>query len=111
MHVNQNPYFSSLKINVSDASYRNINFRIHENNILKCVKNTSVFFLLIRNGGSGGVTHTEDSRRYWEEKRLLFLLGSTSILFFVCITPQLVLSLMIHEAVLESYSFQVTLHQ
>ena len=57
------------------------------------------------------MTHSEDSRRYWEEKRLLFLLGSTSILFFVCITPQLVLSLMIHEAVLESYPFQVTMHK
>lgn len=50
---------------------------------------------------------SEDSRRFWEEKRLMFLLGSTSILFSVCIIPQLVLSLMIHEAVLESYSFQV----
>ncbi|XP_057378325.1 probable G-protein coupled receptor B0563.6 [Daphnia carinata] len=49
----------------------------------------------------------DDSRRYWEEKRLMFLLGSTSILFSVCITPQLVLSLMIHEAVLQSYYFQV----
>uniref|UniRef100_A0A0P6EPX5 G-protein coupled receptor B0563.6 n=2 Tax=Daphnia magna TaxID=35525 RepID=A0A0P6EPX5_9CRUS len=49
----------------------------------------------------------DDSRRFWEEKRLMFLLGSTSILFSVCITPQLVLSLMIHEAVLQSYYFQV----
>ena len=53
----------------------------------------------------------DDSRRYWEEKRLMFLLGSTSILFSVCITPQLVLSLMIHEAVLQSYYFQVQIHQ
>ena len=52
--------------------------------------------------------HTEDNRRFWEEKRLMFLLGSTSILFSVCITPQLVLSLMIHEAILESYNFQVS---
>ena len=56
---------------------------------------------------TNGQQHSEDSRRYWEEKRLMFLLGSTSILFSVCITPQLVLSLMIHEAVLQSYYFQV----
>ena len=49
----------------------------------------------------------EDSRRYWEEKRLMFLLGSTSVLFFVCITPQLVLSLLIKEEFLQSYPFQV----
>ena len=55
----------------------------------------------------GHLQANEESSRFWEEKRLMFLLGSTSILFFVCIMPQLVLSLMIHEDILKSYYFQV----
>ncbi|CAL4074532.1 unnamed protein product, partial [Meganyctiphanes norvegica] len=46
-------------------------------------------------------------KQYAEESRLLFLLGGTSTLFFVCMTPMIVLSVTIHWANKTSFLFQI----
>ncbi|KAK3852083.1 hypothetical protein Pmani_028999, partial [Petrolisthes manimaculis] len=49
----------------------------------------------------------EQRRQYAEESRLMFLLGGTSTLFFVCMTPMIVLSLTIHRVWSHSLAFQI----
>ncbi|KAK7076254.1 hypothetical protein SK128_003076 [Halocaridina rubra] len=49
----------------------------------------------------------EQKRQYAEESRLMFLLGGTSTLFFVCMTPMIVLSLTIHKPWRESLPFEI----
>ncbi|XP_071536083.1 probable G-protein coupled receptor B0563.6 [Panulirus ornatus] len=49
----------------------------------------------------------EQRRQYAEESRLMFLLGGTSTLFFVCMTPMIVLSLTIHHPRKQSVAFEV----
>uniref|UniRef100_A0A0P4W9T5 G-protein coupled receptors family 1 profile domain-containing protein n=2 Tax=Scylla olivacea TaxID=85551 RepID=A0A0P4W9T5_SCYOL len=49
----------------------------------------------------------EQRRQYAEESRLMFLLGGTSTLFFVCMTPMILLSVTIHHAWATSLAFEV----
>ncbi|XP_076045705.1 putative G-protein coupled receptor B0563.6 [Oratosquilla oratoria] len=49
----------------------------------------------------------EQRRQYAEESRLMFLLGGTSTLFFVCMTPMIVLSVTIHDAWTRHYAFEI----
>lgn len=49
----------------------------------------------------------EQKRQYAEESRLMFLLGGTSTLFFVCMTPMIALSLTIHNEWQGSLLFEV----
>ena len=42
-----------------------------------------------------------------EEKRLLFLLGSTSLLFLVCVSPMVVLNITLSSTNLSNFYFQV----
>ncbi|KAJ8877695.1 hypothetical protein PR048_022150 [Dryococelus australis] len=49
----------------------------------------------------------EDHRKFAEERRLILLLGSTSILFLVCISPMVILNVTLSEQNLNKYSYQV----
>ncbi|KAG8234747.1 hypothetical protein J437_LFUL009985, partial [Ladona fulva] len=49
----------------------------------------------------------EESRKFAEEQRLVLLLGSTSILFFVCVSPMAILNVTLSERNLNFYSYQV----
>ncbi|XP_074038647.1 probable G-protein coupled receptor B0563.6 [Leptinotarsa decemlineata] len=49
----------------------------------------------------------EDPRKFAEERRLVLLLGSTSILFLLCVTPMVVLNVTLSEANLVKYPYQV----
>ncbi|XP_017482808.1 PREDICTED: probable G-protein coupled receptor B0563.6, partial [Rhagoletis zephyria] len=49
----------------------------------------------------------EDPRKFAEERRLFLLLGSTSILFLVCVSPMAIVHMTIASEVLPSFSFQV----
>ncbi|KAK3851150.1 hypothetical protein Pcinc_042176 [Petrolisthes cinctipes] len=49
----------------------------------------------------------EQRRQYAEESRLMFLLGGTSTLFFVCMTPMIILSLTIHSHWRHTVAFEV----
>ncbi|XP_063240828.1 probable G-protein coupled receptor B0563.6 isoform X2 [Bacillus rossius redtenbacheri] len=49
----------------------------------------------------------EDHRKFAEERRLILLLGSTSILFLVCISPMVILNVTLSEQNLNEYSYQV----
>ncbi|KAG5870968.1 hypothetical protein JTB14_006695 [Gonioctena quinquepunctata] len=49
----------------------------------------------------------EDPRKFAEERRLVLLLGSTSILFLICVTPMVVLNVTLSEANLIKYPYQV----
>ncbi|XP_022899790.1 probable G-protein coupled receptor B0563.6 [Onthophagus taurus] len=49
----------------------------------------------------------EDPRKFAEERRLVLLLGSTSILFLVCISPMVILNVTLSENNLQSYAYQV----
>jgi len=49
----------------------------------------------------------EDPRKYAEERRLILLLGSTSILFLVCVSPMVILNVTLSESNLSLYSYQV----
>lgn len=49
----------------------------------------------------------EDPRKFAEERRLILLLGSTSILFLVCISPMVILNITLSESNLSIYSYQV----
>ncbi|XP_060663657.1 probable G-protein coupled receptor B0563.6 isoform X1 [Drosophila nasuta] len=49
----------------------------------------------------------DDPRKFAEERRLFLLLGSTSILFLVCVSPMAILHMTIASEVLPSFPFQV----
>ncbi|XP_044766502.1 probable G-protein coupled receptor B0563.6 [Coccinella septempunctata] len=49
----------------------------------------------------------EDPRKFAEERRLVLLLGSTSILFLVCITPMVILNITLSKDNLNKYPYQV----
>ncbi|XP_012279156.1 probable G-protein coupled receptor B0563.6 [Orussus abietinus] len=49
----------------------------------------------------------EDSRTFAEERRLIMLLGSTSILFLVCVSPMVILNVTLSENNLSLYPYQV----
>ncbi|XP_047471903.1 probable G-protein coupled receptor B0563.6 [Penaeus chinensis] len=49
----------------------------------------------------------EQRRQYAEESRLMYLLGGTSTLFFVCMTPMIVLSVTIHRPWKNSLAFEI----
>ncbi|KAL1516699.1 hypothetical protein ABEB36_000577 [Hypothenemus hampei] len=53
------------------------------------------------------VSGEEDPRKFAEERRLVLLLGSTSILFLVCVTPMVILNVTLSEANLVKYPYQV----
>lgn len=55
----------------------------------------------VSNGGD------EDPRTFAEERRLILLLGSTSILFLVCVSPMVILNVTLSESNLVVYSYQV----
>ncbi|XP_014206493.1 probable G-protein coupled receptor B0563.6 [Copidosoma floridanum] len=48
-----------------------------------------------------------DARSVSEERRLVMLLGSTSLLFLVCVSPMVILDLTLNEANLSIFSYQV----
>lgn len=52
-------------------------------------------------------SNDEDSRTFAEEKRLVLLLGSTSILFLVCVSPMVILNVTLRESNLSHYPYQV----
>ncbi|CAB3362213.1 Hypothetical predicted protein [Cloeon dipterum] len=49
----------------------------------------------------------ESCRQYAEEKRLALLLGSTSLLFFACVSPMVILNVTLSEHNLSSYNYQI----
>ncbi|CAH1161881.1 unnamed protein product [Phyllotreta striolata] len=49
----------------------------------------------------------EDPKKFAEERRLVLLLGSTSILFLVCVTPMVLLNVTLSDANLVYYPYQV----
>ncbi|XP_055915039.1 probable G-protein coupled receptor B0563.6 [Eupeodes corollae] len=49
----------------------------------------------------------DDPRKFAEERRLFLLLGSTSVLFLVCVSPMAILHMTIAQEYLSSFSFQV----
>lgn len=49
----------------------------------------------------------EDPRKFAEERRLVLLLGSTSILFVVCVSPMVILNVTLSEDNLTRYPYQV----
>ncbi|KAJ6638930.1 putative G-protein coupled receptor [Pseudolycoriella hygida] len=49
----------------------------------------------------------DDPRKFAEERRLILLLGSTSILFLVCVSPMAILHVTLSHENLNSYSYQV----
>ncbi|XP_058834026.1 probable G-protein coupled receptor B0563.6 [Topomyia yanbarensis] len=52
-------------------------------------------------------TKDEDPRKYAEERRLMMLLGSTSLLFLICVSPMAILHVTLSSEHLSSYSFQL----
>ncbi|KMR05136.1 putative g-protein coupled receptor -like protein [Lasius niger] len=53
------------------------------------------------------ISNDEDPRTFAEERRLILLLGSTSILFLVCVTPMVILNVTVSESNLNHYPYQV----
>ncbi|XP_020290788.1 probable G-protein coupled receptor B0563.6 isoform X2 [Pseudomyrmex gracilis] len=53
------------------------------------------------------VSNDEDPRTFAEERRLILLLGSTSILFLVCVSPMVILNVTLSEKNLSNYPYQV----
>lgn len=49
----------------------------------------------------------EDPRKFAEERRLVLLLGSTSILFLVCVSPMVILNVTLSDDNLKLYPYQV----
>lgn len=49
----------------------------------------------------------EDPRKFAEERRLVLLLGSTSILFLVCVTPMAILNVTLSDNKSLNYPYQV----
>ncbi|XP_016979839.1 probable G-protein coupled receptor B0563.6 isoform X2 [Drosophila rhopaloa] len=58
-------------------------------------------------GHSHGYLKDDDPRKFAEERRLFLLLGSTSILFLVCVSPMAILHMTIASEVYPSFPFQV----
>ncbi|XP_063233036.1 probable G-protein coupled receptor B0563.6 [Bacillus rossius redtenbacheri] len=56
---------------------------------------------------SASSSDPEDHRKFAEERRLILLLGSTSILFLVCVSPMVILNVTLSEQNLTQYSYQV----
>lgn len=54
-----------------------------------------------------GYGKDDDPRKFAEERRLFLLLGSTSILFLVCVSPMAILHMTIASEVYPSFPFQV----
>ncbi|KAH8323786.1 hypothetical protein KR067_000265 [Drosophila pandora] len=54
-----------------------------------------------------GYVKDDDPRKFAEERRLFLLLGSTSILFLVCVSPMAILHMTIASEVYPSFPFQV----
>lgn len=54
------------------------------------------------------ISNDEDPRTFAEERRLILLLGSTSILFLVCVSPMVILNVTLSESNLNHYWYQVT---
>ncbi|XP_065077448.1 probable G-protein coupled receptor B0563.6 [Ochlerotatus camptorhynchus] len=52
-------------------------------------------------------TKDEDPRKFAEERRLMMLLGSTSLLFLICVSPMALLHVTLSPEHLSSYSFQL----
>ncbi|XP_017753131.1 PREDICTED: probable G-protein coupled receptor B0563.6 [Eufriesea mexicana] len=52
-------------------------------------------------------SNDEDPRTFAEERRLVLLLGSTSILFLVCVSPMVILNVTLRESNLSNYPYQV----
>jgi len=53
------------------------------------------------------VSSDEDPRTFAEERRLMLLLGSTSILFLVCVSHMVILNVTLSESNLNNYAYQV----
>lgn len=53
------------------------------------------------------ISNEEDSRTFAEERRLVLLLSSTSILFLVCVSPMVILNVTLSEGNLSLYPYQV----
>ncbi|XP_018331197.1 probable G-protein coupled receptor B0563.6 [Agrilus planipennis] len=49
----------------------------------------------------------DDSRKFAEERRLVMLLGSTSVLFLVCVSPMVILNITLSDSNLTRYPYQV----
>ncbi|XP_017034628.1 probable G-protein coupled receptor B0563.6 [Drosophila kikkawai] len=56
---------------------------------------------------TNGYVKDDDPRKFAEERRLFLLLGSTSILFLVCVSPMAILHMTIASEVYPSFPFQV----
>ncbi|KAI4499434.1 hypothetical protein M0802_005330 [Mischocyttarus mexicanus] len=54
------------------------------------------------------MSNDEDSRTFAEERRLILLLGSTSILFLVCVSPMVILNVTLSENNLSSFYYQAS---
>ncbi|KAH8409095.1 hypothetical protein KR009_006824 [Drosophila setifemur] len=54
-----------------------------------------------------GYGKDDDPRKFAEERRLFLLLGSTSILFLICVSPMAILHMTIASEVYPSFPFQV----
>ncbi|XP_066582188.1 probable G-protein coupled receptor B0563.6 isoform X2 [Prorops nasuta] len=52
-------------------------------------------------------SNDEDPRTFAEERRLILLLGSTSILFLLCVSPMVILNVTLSESNLSNYPYQV----
>jgi len=53
------------------------------------------------------VSNEEDPRTFAEERRLILLLSSTSILFLICVSPMVILNVTLSESNLNNYPYQV----
>lgn len=53
------------------------------------------------------VSNDEDPRTFAEERRLILLLSSTSILFLICVSPMVILNVTLSESNLNNYPYQV----
>jgi len=53
------------------------------------------------------ISSDEDPRTFAEERRLILLLSSTSILFLVCVSPMVILNVTLSESNLNNYPYQV----
>ncbi|KAL2723885.1 putative G-protein coupled receptor B05636 [Vespula squamosa] len=53
------------------------------------------------------VSNDEDSRTFAEERRLILLLGSTSILFLVCVSPMVILNVTLSENNLSEFLVRI----
>lgn len=49
----------------------------------------------------------DDPRKFAEERRLVLLLGSTSILFLICVSPMVILNVTLSESNLADYPYQI----